>query len=238
MAQHILRRDLKKDEIREKMVSGLETVATHQQAMWMVIIAALVVALAVLGWDTYSRRQTEKASLVLDDALKIFQAPIRTPGDPVDPTQVSYLDEKNKFTDADKKFLSVASQYGRTKPGQMAEYYAALSELQLKNYADAEKNLSQVISGGDENLTSLAKYQLAEVYQQENKGSQAVDLYKQLSDKPSIMVPKAMSMLALADYYRKSDPAQATKLYNQVKQDYPAAAAEADQGLELLNAKS
>jgi predicted negative regulator of RcsB-dependent stress response len=238
VAQHILRRDLKKDEIREKMVSGLETVATHQQAMWMVIIAALVVALAVLGWDTYSRRQTEKASLVLDDALKIFQAPIRTPGDPVDPTQVSYLDEKNKFTDADKKFLSVASQYGRTKPGQMAEYYAALSELQLKNYADAEKNLSQVISGGDENLTSLAKYQLAEVYQQENKGSQAVDLYKQLSDKPSIMVPKAMSMLALADYYRKSDPAQATKLYNQVKQDYPAAAAEADQGLELLNAKS
>lgn len=238
MAQHILRRDLKKDEIREKMVSGLETVATHQQAMWMVIIAALVVALAVLGWDTYSRRQTEKASLVLDDALKIFQAPIRTPGDPVDPTQVSYLDEKNKFTDADKKFLSVASQYGRTKPGQMAEYYAALSEVQLKNYADAEKNLSQVISGGDENLTSLAKYQLAEVYQQENKGSQAVDLYKQLSDKPSIMVPKAMSMLALADYYRKSDPAQATKLYNQVKQEYPAAAAEADQGLELLNAKS
>ena len=69
MAQHILRRDLKKDEIREKMVSGLETVATHQQTMWIVIIAALVVALAVLGWDSYSRRQTAKASLALDDAL-------------------------------------------------------------------------------------------------------------------------------------------------------------------------
>ena len=238
MAQHILRRDLKKDEIREKMVSGFETVATHQQAMWIVIIAALVVALAVLGWDTYSRRQSEKASLALDEALKVFQAPIRAPGEPVDPAEVSYLDEKNKFTDADKKFLAVAAQYGRTKPGQMAEYYAALSEVQLKKYPDAEKNLSQVISGGDENLTSLAKFQLAGVYQQENKGAQAVDIYKQLSDKPSIMVPKAMSMLALADYYRKSDPAQATKLYNQVKKEYPAAATEADQGLELLNAKS
>jgi hypothetical protein len=52
------------------------------------------------------------------------------------------------------------------------------------------------------------------------------------------MVPKAISMLALADYYRKTDPAQATKLYNQVKQEYPAAAAQADQGLELVNAKS
>jgi len=238
VAQHILRKDLKKDEIREKLVSGVETVASHQQAMWIVIIAALVVALAVLGWDSYSRRQSEKASLALDDALKIFQAPIRAPGEPVDPTEVSYLDEKNKFNDANKKFLAVAAQYGRTKSGQMAEYYAALSEFQLKQYADAEKNLSQVISGGDENLTSLAKYQLAGVYQQENKGSQAVDLLKQLSDKPSIMVPKAMSMLALADYYRKTDPAQAAKLYNQVKQEYPAAAAQADEGLELLNTKS
>ena len=47
-----------------------------------------------------------------------------------------------------------------------------------------------------------------------------------------------MALLALADYYRKSDPAQATKLYNQVKQEFPDAAAEADQGLELLNSKS
>jgi hypothetical protein len=59
-----------------------------------------------------------------------------------------------------------------------------------------------------------------------------------LSDKPTIFVPKPMAMLALADYYRKADPAQAAKLYNQIKQEFPDAAAEADQGLELLNAKS
>jgi predicted negative regulator of RcsB-dependent stress response len=238
VAQHILRKDLKKDEIREKFVSGVESVASHQQALWIVVTAALVVALAVFGWNTYARRQTAKASVALDDGLKIFQARIRVPGDAVDPTEITYLDEKNKYTDADKKFLAVAGQYGRTKPGQMARYYAALSEVQLKQYADAEKNLNDVISGGDENLTSLAKFKLAEVYQRENKGAQSVDLYKQLTDKPSVFVPKAMAMLALADYYRKSDPAQATKLYNQVKQEFPAAAEEADQGLELLNAKS
>ena len=238
MAQHILRRDLKKDEIREKIVSGVESVASHQQALWLVVTAALVVALAVFGWNSYSRRQTAKASAALDDALKIFQARIRAAGDTVDPVEVTYLDEKNKFTDADKKFLQVAGQYGRTKPGQVARYYAALSEAQLKQYAEAEKNLGQVVSSGDESLAGLAKFQLAEVYQQDNKGSQAVDLYKQLSDKPSIFVPKPMAMLALADYYRKTDPAQATKLYNQVKQEFPDAAAEADQGLELLNSKS
>jgi predicted negative regulator of RcsB-dependent stress response len=231
VAQHILRRDLKKDEIREKFVSGVESVASHQQALWIVVTMALIVALAVFGWNSYARRQTAKASAALDDGMKIFQARIRAPGEPADPVDITYLDEKNKFTDADKKFLAVAGQYGRTKPGQMARYYAALSEVQLKQYGEAEKNLGEVVSGGDENLASLAKFQLAEVYQQENKGSQAVDLYKQLTDKPSIFVPKPMAMLALADYYRKADPAQATKLYNQVKQEFPDAAEEADQGL-------
>lgn len=238
MAQHILRRDLKKDEIRETLVSGVESVASHQQALWIVVGAALIVALAVFGWNSYSRRQTAKASAALDDGLKIFQARIRAPGEPADPIDLTYLDEKNKFTDADKKLLQVASEYGRTKPGQMARYYAALSEAQLKNYADAERNLNQLASGGDESLAGLAKFKLAGVYLQENKGPQAVDLLKQLSDKPTVFVPKPMALLALADYYRKSDPAQATKLYNQVKQEFPDAAAEADQGLELLNSKS
>jgi len=238
VAQHILRKDLKKDEIREKLVSGVESVASHQQALWMVVTAALIVALAVFGWNSYARRQTAKASAALDDAMKVFQARIRVAGEQLDPAEITYLDEKNKFTDAEKKFLTVAGQYGRTKPGQMARYYAALSEVQLKQYANAEKNLDQVSSGGDENLASLAKFQLAGVYQQENKGPQAVAVYKQLSDKPSVFVPKPMAMLALADYYRKSDPAQATKLYNQVKQEFPDAAEQADQGLELLNSKS
>jgi len=47
-----------------------------------------------------------------------------------------------------------------------------------------------------------------------------------------------MVLLTLAEHYRKTDPAQATKLYNEVKQQYPDAADQADQGLELLNAKS
>lgn len=238
MAEHILRRDLKKDEIREKLVSGVESIASHQQALWLVVTAALVVALAVFGWRSYTQRETAKGTAALDDGLKIFQARIIAPGEPADPTETTYVDEKNKFTDADKKLLAVAGQYGRTKPGLMARYYAALSEVQLKEYPNAEKNLSEVVSGGDDNLASLAKFKLADVYQQENKGPQAVALYKELSEKPTVLVPKAMSMLALADYYRKSDPAQATKLYIQVKQEFPDAAEQADQGLELLNSKS
>jgi predicted negative regulator of RcsB-dependent stress response len=238
VAQHILRKDLKKDEIRETFVRGAESVASHQQLLWVVIGAAIVVALAVFGWNSYTQRQTAKASAALDDAMAVFQARIRAPGEPAEPGELTYVDEKNKATDAERKFLEVASQYGRTRPGQVARYYAALCEMLLKDFPDAEKNLMQLNSGTDDNLAGLARFQLAGVYDQEGKSSQAVDLYNQLSDKPSVFVPKPMVLLALADHYRKTDPAQAAKLYNQVKQQFPDAAEQADQGLELLNAKS
>ena len=170
MAQHILRKDLKKDEIREKFVHGVESVASHQQMLWIVVTAALVVALGVFGWSSYTRRQTAKASGALDDAMKIFQARIRAPGEPSEPTEVTYVDEKNKYSDSERKFLEVANQYGRTRPGQVARYYAALSEAQLKKFADAEKNLQLLDSSSDENLTGLARFQLARVYDQDGKG--------------------------------------------------------------------
>jgi len=240
VAQHILRKDLKKDEFRETFVHGVESVASHQQLLWIIVGAALVVALAFFGWSTYSRRQTTKAGAALDDGMKIFQARIRTAQEPAEPGQTTYVDEKNKYADAEKKFLEVANQYARTRPGQVARYYAALSEEHLKKFDDAEKNLKLVDASGDESLAGLARFQLAWVYTQNNKGPQAVELYKQLADKPTTFVPKPLVLLTLADYYRKTDPAQASKLYNQVKQDFPdtPAVEKADEGLALLNAKS
>jgi hypothetical protein len=240
VAQHITRKELKKDQIREGFVHGAEAVASHQQQIWMYGIVALIVILAVFGWRFYTQSQTARASAALADAMVVYQARIRAPNEPAAPGEITYVDQKNKFTDAAKKFTDVADHFSHTRPGQVARYYAALSLEQIDRNDEAEKDFKAVESGSDEGLAALARFQIAQIYDKTGKAADAVKLYQQLADKPNLFVPKAVVLLALADHYTSSDPAQAAKLYNQVKSEFPdsAAAQEAEQRLQLLPVKS
>jgi hypothetical protein len=114
-----------------------------------------------------------------------------------------------------------------------------LSLEKLARYDEAENDLKSLESSRDESLSALARFKLAQVYDEAGKGSQAVQLYQDLTTKPSLFVPKPIVLLALAEHYSGSDPTQAAKLYNQIKTEFPdtQAAQEADQRLQLLQAK-
>lgn len=236
MSQHISRKELKRDVVAETLAHGAEEVALHQRGIWLVAAAALVVGLAVFGWRFYSDRQTTKAAAAFEEAMKVFQARIRAAGEPEQPGEVSYVAEKNKFEDAVKKFTEVAQNYPRTRPGHMARYYAGLSQERLGRQDEAQKLYREAAAGGYEDLAALARFQLAGVLARTGKSEEAVQLYKQLMDRPAAFVPKPVVMLALADHYRKSNPQEATKLYEQLKKDFPntAVAEEAEKRLENL----
>jgi predicted negative regulator of RcsB-dependent stress response len=236
---HISRKELKTDEVRETFSHGAQAVLSHQQLTTYILIAAVVIAVGIFGWKTYSERQTVKASAAFDDAMKIFQARVRTAAEPAQPGEVTYVDEKTKFSDAAQKFDDVAKKYPRTRPGQLAGYYLALSDEHLGKDADAKKLLQTVSSSGDDEFASMAKFQLAQLDDRTGDG-EAAKLYQQLIDKPTVLVPKAIVMLALAEHYRQKDPAQAAKLYAQIKSEYPDTpiADQADQELALLPGKS
>ncbi len=240
MAQHITRKELKKDEIRETLVHGADAVLSHQKVAGIILGIALVAGAAVVGWRFYSDRQTLKASAALEDAMKVFEARLRARGEPAEPGEVTYIEEKNKFGDAAKKFTDVARNYSRTRPGQVARYYLALCQEHIGRFEDAQKTLKELEEGGDEEFAALARFQLAEVYSRTGKAGEAVKLYRQLADKPSTFVPKALALLALADDLRKTSPQEAAKLYQQIKKDFPdsSVADEADKRLEALGGKS
>ena len=72
MAQHLSRKELKKDEVRDTLAQGADAVLSHKQLTLYILLAAVVVALGVFGWQTYTERQTVKATAAYDDAMKTF----------------------------------------------------------------------------------------------------------------------------------------------------------------------
>jgi predicted negative regulator of RcsB-dependent stress response len=237
LAQHIPRKQLKKDELRETFAHGAQAVLSHQQISIYILIAAIVVAAGVFGWKTYTERETVKASAAFDSAMKVFQSPV---GTPPTPGEVSYTNDNQKFTAAAQQFSDVASKYPRTHPGQLARYYAALSFEKLDKTADAKKWLQEVTNSNDEEVAALAQLELASIDDRTGQDDEAVKLYRALIAKPSVLVPKPVAMMALAQHYSQKNPSEAAKLYEQIKSEYPDSpiAEQADQALALLASKS
>lgn len=235
MVQHISRKELKKDEVRDTLAHGAEAVLSHQTFTIFLIVLALAVAAGVYGWRTYSQGQAESAAAGFNSATTIYQAQV---GGAQAPGQLTYASDGQKFTAAEQAFSKVATKYKRTRSGQLAAYYAALSDEKLNDVAAAEKWLNGLTGSKDPEIVAMAKYELAGINARSGNNEQAIKLYQELIAKPSMLVPKPEVMLALANCYRAKDPSQAAKLYGQIKSEYPDTpiADQADEALALLPA--
>lgn len=240
MPEHISRKELKQDKVRETFEHGAEAVLSHTRLASMAVLALILAASAYLGWKFYSERQTAQAQVALDEAMKIFNAPIAVPGQPTLPGEVTYPDPEKRAQDAQPKLAAVAAQYPRTNPGKLARYYSALCLMDLDRLNQASQELKKLDAGSDKELAALAKYQTALIAERDGKKDEAIKTLQGLSTSGSVLVPKPMVLLELAGLYSQTDRKQATALYEQLKKDYPntPVADEADRGLELLGPNS
>ena len=204
----------------------------------MIAGAVVFILVAIIGWRFYSEQQTVKGTAALEEAMKVYNARIRAVGEPEAPGEITYMEDKFKYMDAAKKFADVAGKFSLTRPGQEARYYAGLSYEQVGNYSEAKKWLAEVESGRDNEFAALARFQLAKVSAQTGAGADAERFLKALIAKPTAMVPKQVSMMALADYYSHKNPAEAVKLYTQIKTEFPDTAASEQAEDRLLELKS
>jgi predicted negative regulator of RcsB-dependent stress response len=238
---HISRKELKKDEVRDTIAHGAEAVLSHQALTTYLLSAALIFVIAFFGWRYYSQQQNAKASVAYDAAMQSFDARVISAGQPAaQPGEVTFTDDKTKYTEAANKFGQVAAQYPHTHDGQLAKYFAAISDQKIGKNDDARRLLQQLVDSGDADFAAMGRYALAQLDDQTGQADNAVKLYQQLIDKPAVLVPKPVAMLALGQHYSASNPAEAAKLFNQIKTDYPDSpiAEQADQALSLLPGKS
>jgi len=142
---------------------------------------------------------------------------------PAQPGYDSFASSTERATTARKQFQGIVDKYPHTHTADIARYFVGLASSQLGDNAAAERSLQQAANSSNSDLAALGKFALASVYRAENKGAQAVDLYKQLIDKPTIVVSKATAQIELAGFYESQQkPDEAKKLYDQVAKENPS----------------
>jgi len=240
VSEHISRKELKHDKVRETFEHGAEAVLSHTRIASIVLLVAILAAAGYFGWKFYNTRQTEQAQAALDDAMKIFNAPLVVPGQPSVSGEISYADPAQRSQDAEVKLSAVAAKYAGTRPGRLARYYSALCLMDLDKLNQASEELNKLDAGGDKELAALANFQQALIAERTGKSDQAIQLLRALASSGSILVPKPMVQLELAGILRQTNKKEAATLYEQIKKDNPntAVADEADRGLSELGPES
>ena len=173
--------------------------------------------------------------------MKIYNAPIRQGNNtPLEASELTYPDNQARAQAASTKFAAVAEKYSGTNPGKLARYYEGLTLLDLEKQNQAIESLKKVVGGSDKELSAMAQYQLATIYARAGKTDDAVKTYRAVADGKSILVPRPLVLLELADLLRQTNPTEATTVYQQIKKDYPGSAVSerADRGLDLIAPKS
>jgi len=226
------RHALKQDRLVEATRTGVDWFGEHRAKVIQAAVAAVVLlAMVIAGLVVYNQRSTA-ADLAFGQAMDTYNAPLATAGQPPAPGEKTFPTASARATAANQQFVQVANQYGLLLPGKTATYFAGLTAVDMGQPGAAETYLKKVADGSNAPLGSLAKLALANLYQQLNRNSEAVVLYNQLIAKPTTTVPADAARLQLASLYEKTNPAEANKIYAQLKSSKSAAGQIAAQKLQ------
>ena len=236
------RHQLKTDRFTQATIGAAEATAhwtvEHKSKLIVgVVIAAVVVAAVVGGWY-YLGQQDDKANLELTKAVRTLETQIRPAGAPETPNFPSFAAAQDRANAAKTQLQAVIDKYPRTHTADIARYLLGTTAVELGDKATAERELKEVASSRNSDLAGLAKLALASFYANTNRTKEAVDLYKELIDKPTNTVSKVMAQMQLASLYESSrQPMEAKHVYEQIVKENPKSEAESVAQAKLQNLK-
>jgi tetratricopeptide (TPR) repeat protein len=189
----------------------------RSKAISAALIVGGILVLLVGGWSLYQHRSATAES-ALSDALQTYQTPIAPAGQPVPEGMKTFASLKDRAVAANPQFNAVASKYGMTKAGHMAEYFSGVTYMEEGQNGSAEEALKKAASAWDGGVAALSKLALAQLYQQTGRDAQAVSLYNELTKTDAATVPAGLAQIQLAELYEaEGKTEQAKQIYAQLK---------------------
>lgn len=235
------KRHIKQDELVTGVGRALAFVNSHAREAKVTAAVVLAVAAGVFAWVWVQGRRSRGAEAALASALEVFHSPAadELPAGVDRPPGPAASTATEKYQKAVGQLEGVAQSYGHLRAGRRARYYAAVSRLELGQFAEAEKLLSEISSQRAEGdlEAHLARLELAEVYRKGGQTDKALTAYRQMAEDTSLSLPRdhvLMRLSTLLEEARRLPDARAG--YERLVQEFPGSvyAAEARRRADYL----
>ena len=184
----------------------------------MTIGAAVVLILILVGGYTLYQHRTQAAATAFGMAMETYQTPLLKAGEPPPPGTKTYDSVEQRAKAANGQFVDVASRYGMTQSGKLAEYFVGLTYMEEGQNGSAETALKKTADSWNGNLSALGKLALSQLYAQTGRSDQARTLLEELGKSKNVTVPAGEAQLQLAELYNsEGNTAKAHEIYARLK---------------------
>ena len=226
MAQQNTKKQQQGDERLGNVESALSKtelwIENNQKTLWIILIAVLVVGLAIFFVTNRQKKRNEEANnLMFPQEINFEQKATQA----VD--FASYYMENENYAEAlngdsvNMGFLDIVEDYGNTKAGKLAAYYAGLCYLKQADYDKAIEYLKKY-TNDDKILSPLALGLIGDCYLELGDQQNAVSYYEKAAAKNANDFSSPMHLVKLGMTYEiMGNDQKALDTYKKLKKDYP-----------------
>lgn len=193
----------------DEALSKAEAFVTKHKVVFIAAIAVIIIIAALNAFGVFSPRDNESQeanAAIANIEYKVFEQDFETAlnGDGFN-----------------AGLLEIIEKYEETSAANKAHLYAGLIYAQKKDYENAISHLSQY-NGSDNVVAAKVKQTLGNCYSQTGDMKKAIELVLEAATMANnIAVTPACWRDAAAMYEAQGNTAEAMKLYNSIKNEYP-----------------
>ena len=197
------------DALAARLAESEEFVRSNRNVLLGILAVVVAAVVGGFGYYTWRGQEEKKAQAVLFRAVDHWEA-----------------DSLKKALKGDGKapgLATVASEYGGTKAGNLANFYAGVAALKQGSYKEALDDLED-FSSDDYLLQSRAYSLMGDAQLELGKAKEAADLYAKAADHNANeqFSPGYLMKEGTARELAKDNDG-ALKAYNRIVEDYPTA---------------
>ena len=222
MANKNTKQDDRLENVEEALSKTELWIENNQKTLWIILIALLAVALAVFGITKYNKNRNEKAKNLSYPQELTFEEQANKAVD-----FANYYMENENYATAlngdgqNEGLLDIVKNYGSTKAGNLAAYYAGVCYMKQGDYENAITYLKKY-GNNDKVLAPLALGMIGDCYLELGDQHNAASYYqKAAKNNPNeFSTPMLLTKLAMT-YEVMGEDAKALEAYKTLKKDFP-----------------